>query len=356
MNQMDLAQIRLQSQHIIQADFTSAHDVVSWMGAMQAQDYSGALWAIALRTPDLTQSDVEQAITDRSIVRTWPMRGTLHFVASEDVRWICKLLTPRIISSSAGRRRELGLDEATLEKAKGVLIKALSGGRCLSRPELFKILDEAGIAPTGQRGIHILAYYSQLGLLCFGPHEGKQPTFVLLDEWIKPTPELSVDESLAKLAVRYFTSHGPASLKDFTGWGTLKITDARKAIEMAGNTLAKSTVNGIDYWHAPLGKVTIKPSSFLLPGFDEFMLGYKDRSAALEFEHANKIVPGGNGVFLPTIVRNGQIIGTWKKTVRAANVSLQLVPFTTIDPETLNLLQAAANRYATFLQKPVVID
>lgn len=356
MNQLDLAQIRLYSQHITQADFVSAHAVVSWMGAMQAQDYNGALWAIALRTPSLTQSDIEQAITDRLIVRTWPMRGTLHFVASEDVRWMCKLLTPRIISSSAGRRRELELDEATLEKAKGVLIKALSGGKCLSRPELFRILDEAGITPTGQRGIHILAHYSQLGLLCFGPHKGKQPTFVLLDEWIKPTPELSVDESLAILAVRYFTSHGPASLKDFAGWGTLKITDARKAIAIAGDTLAKSTVNEIDYWHAPLGKVTIKPSAFLLPGFDEFMLGYKDRSAALEFEHANKIVPGGNGVFLPTIVRDGQIIGTWKKTVRTAGVSLQLVPFIPIDPETLNLLQATVARYSMFLQRPVTIN
>lgn len=326
------------------------------MGAMQAQDYNGALWAIALRTQNLTLADVEQAILDRSIVRTWPMRGTLHFVAAEDVRWMCQLLTPRIISSSAGRRRELELDEATLIKAKDILIAALSGGKYLSRPELFRILDESGIPPTGQRGIHILAHYSQLGLLCFGPHQTKRPTFTLLNEWIKPTAERSLDESLALLATRYFTSHGPASLKDFAGWGTLKIADARRAIEIAGKALTKSTINDVDYWHAQLSTARPTSSAFLLPGFDEFMLGYKDRSAALAFEHANKIVPGSNGVFLPTIVRNGQVIGTWKKTVRAASVNVQLIPFTTIDTDTKKQLQVAANRYAAFLQKPVTIS
>jgi hypothetical protein len=348
---MDIANLRLSSQHIAQADFTTAKDAVAWMGAMQAQDYAGALWAIALRTPDLTREDVEKAIADRQIVRTWPMRGTLHFLAAEDARWITRLLAPRPLAMAASRRRELKIDDKTLTDAREVIVKALQGGHCLTRNELCNRLDAAGIATAGQRGIHLLHYWAEMTLLCFGPHEGKQPTFVLMDEWLPPTREPSREEALKELARRYFTSHGPASLRDFAGWGTMTVRDARLGIELAGGMLASEEINGVRYWFDP-NVVPAKPATYLLPGFDEYMLGYKDRSAALALEHANHIVPGGNGMFLATLVINGQVAGIWKRITRAKSQTLVITPFVPLTDTLQVSIGPAVKRYERYCGLP----
>lgn len=356
MNFTDIARLRLYSQHMIQADFTSAHDIVSWLGALQAQDYNGALWSIGLRSQNLTRNDVEQSITNREIVRTWPMRGTLHFLAAEDVRWMIRLLTPQIISGSAGRRRQLELDDNVLRKSQSIIEQALSGGRCLTRDALCKLLDDNAITTSGQRGIHILLHLSMEGVLCFGPHEGKQPTFVLLEEWIPPAQEKGREESLSLLAKRYFTSHGPATLKDFAGWGKMTLKDSRLGIELAGDTIQKTLINDTYYWHdATLDIPTARVRSLLLPGFDEYMLGYKDRTPALEIQHSSKIVPGNNGMFLATIIIDGQVVGTWKKITRKSGIQIQLIPFRSLsDLEVMNIHQAA-ERYGQFMQTPVEI-
>jgi hypothetical protein len=317
------------------------------MGAMQAQDYAGALWAIALRTPHLTREDVEKAIADRHIVRTWPMRGTLHFLAAEDARWMTRLLAPRVLAASVGRRKQLAIDDTVLAAAREVIVQALTGGNCLTRNELCNRLDATGIATAGQRGIHLLGYWAQMTLICFGPHEGKQPTFVLMDEWLPPTPERSREEALKELAARYFKSHGPASLRDFAGWSNLTVKDARLGIELAGTTLASQEENGTVYWFDPAVKPAT-PATYLLPGFDEYMLGYKDRSAALALEHTNRIVPGGNGMFLPTLVINGRIVATWKKTVRTKSQTVVISPFTTLSDTQLASIEPALKRYEAY--------
>ncbi|HSW91697.1 MAG TPA: winged helix DNA-binding domain-containing protein [Candidatus Saccharimonadales bacterium] len=357
MSPTDIATLRLYSQHITQADFSTPEAVVSWMGAMQAQDYAGALWAIGLRSPHLTAVDIEKAIADRTIIRTWPMRGTLHFVAAKDARWMLHLLAPRIIARSATRRRQLGIDDDVITKSRQILEKTLAGSVVLTRTELCRILEEAGI-PTGeQRGIWILHLLAEMGVLCFGPHEGRQPTFVLLEEWIPQVAELSKEESLATLASRYFTSHGPATLKDFAGWGQLPISEARLAINLADTTLTKSTVGNTDYWHPPnLPAVPSESTAFLLPGFDEFMLGYKDRSPALALEHSQKIIPGNNGMFMPTIVVNGQVAGTWKRTIRKNDVAVRLLPFEPLTSSTLQQIKLAATKYSNFIGIPVTIN
>lgn len=357
MNPTDIATLRLYSQHIAQADFLTPEAVVSWMGAMQAQDYSGVLWAIGLRSPHLTAIDIEKAITNHTIVRTWPMRGTLHFVAAKDAKWMLRLLAPRIITRSATRRRQLGIDDGVITKSRQVLEKALTGSAILTRTELCRILEEVGIPTGDQRGIWILHLLAEMGVLCFGPHEGKQPTFVLLEEWIPQVAELSKEESLATLASRYFISHGPATLKDFAGWSQLPITEARLAINLADTALAKSTVGNAEYWHAPnLPEVTSESTAFLLPGFDELMLGYKDRSPALALEHSQKIVPGNNGMFMPTIVINGQVAGTWKRTIRKNDIIVKLLPFEPLTSSTLQQLELAAIQYGHFIGLPVTIS
>lgn len=352
MTTQDIAQLRLFSQHIAQADFKTAEDVVSHMVALQAQDYPGALWATALRTSGLKRTDVEQAIIDRKIVRTWPMRGTLHLLAAKDVRWVVALLAPRATAAAAGRRRQLGIDEAALEKAKGIILSALSGGKCLSRQQLCMLLDAHGVETAGQRGIHFLRHFSETGLLCFGPHEGKQPTFVLVDEWLSPTPTKSRDEALGELAERYFTSHGPASLKDFIGWGFLTVKDAKRGIEIAGGNLKSTVVSGVEYWFSDTVGVKDEPIVRLLPGFDELMLGYKDRSAGLAPRYAERIVPGGNGMFLPTLIIDGTVHGTWKRTQRTSSQEITILPFDTVPPRYHAQIDTAVDRYGQYSDLP----
>lgn len=352
MTPSDIARTRLFSQHIAQEDFSTPDKVVRHLVALQAQDYAGALWSIGLRTSHLTRRDIEDAIVKRTIVRTWPMRGTLHFVAAEDLHWMVTLLAPKAIAAAAGRRRQLGLDDVTIEKAREVVTSELSGNHCLTRQQLCDRLDQSGIETTGQRGIHLLHHFSELGLLCFGPHKEKQPTFVLVDEWLPPTAPKEKDEALAELALRYFTGHGPATLKDFIGWGRLTVTDARRGLEIAKENLTTLSAGGIEYWFSSKRGASKGPIVKLLPGFDEFILGYKDRSASLTPEHANRIVPGGNGMFLSTVIIDGVVHGTWKRVQRASHQELTIIPFDAIDPRYHAQIDSEVARYSHFTGLP----
>jgi hypothetical protein len=335
---------------------------------MQAQDYAGTMWAIALRMQQPSQSAIDLAITNRSIVRTWPMRGTLHFVAAADVRWMLKLLAPRIIASTGGRHRQLGLDEATFARSREVLGQALQGGNQLTRPEIFSLLEQNNISPAGQRGIHIIGRLAHEGLLCFGVTKGKQPTFVLLDEWLPPatTKVLTYEESLAELAQRYFSSHGPATLQDLVRWASLKVTEARTGLEMVKAQFTSITDVGDGqtyYWLPPTSESADEKipeqvhDVHLLPGFDEYLLGYRDRQAALDPAYSQRVVPGGNGMFMPTIVSDGQVVGIWKRNTAKSKAAKQkatlpITPdfFTELDSTQLDNLAAAAKRYADFMQ------
>jgi hypothetical protein len=222
--------------------------VVTALGAMQAQDYASSLWAIGLRLAGATLTEVEKAVAARTIVRTWPMRGTLHFVPAPDVRWMLDLLTPRVLAGSVNRQAALELDAAVFARCRQVFQRALTGGRQLTREEMLTTLERGGIPVDPRRGYHILWRLGQEQFLCFGPRAGKQPTFVLLDEWVPASRRLSREESLAELARRYFTSHGPATLRDFVWWSGLKVSDARTAIELSSSSLASETIDGTSYW------------------------------------------------------------------------------------------------------------
>ncbi|MCB0163614.1 MAG: AlkZ family DNA glycosylase [Anaerolineae bacterium] len=354
----DIAHLRLNNQGIAPAVMRSPGDVVRRLGAVQAQDYLGTLWALGLRMQQAVEADIEQAIANREIVRTWPMRGTLHFVAPKDVRWMLALLTPRIIAKTARRHQQLELDEATFDKSETVFAEALQGGNSLTRPEIMAVLEQAGISTKGQRGYHMLWRAAQNGLICFGPRQGKQDTFVWLDDWVPAGPSLSRDESLSELARRYFTGHGPATVQDFIWWSGLLTADARDAVEMIAPELAEEVIDGQTYWLASTDSVPKAPSPtvFLLPGFDEYLLGYRDRSAVLDPVHANKIAPGGNGMFNPTIVIDGQVIGTWKRTLRKKMVTIELQPFNPLSDAESDAVATAAEGYGMFLNRPVSLN
>jgi hypothetical protein len=352
---------RLSHQRIAQSSpahssFNHPSQVVQWMGAMQAQDYGQVLWAVALRTVAATQVDVEQAIAERSIVMTWPMRGTIHLVSAMDVRWILELCAPRKLAAAGLRLKQLELDKEILERCGNLFRDALGGGPPMTRSAIFALLERAGISPKGQRGYHLLWHLAQSGLICFGPKEGKEQTFVLLEEWIPNAPSKSREDSLSELSKRYFKSHGPATVQDFAGWTGLTLRDARAGLESVQGQLISEVRDQLEYWWAEGGtdlSETQASGAHLLPGFDEYILGYKDRRDVMTVEHATRIVPGGNGVFLPMIVVDGQVVGKWKRTFKKKGVQVVLEPFLEID-SLAERVHEAIMRYCTFVGLPLL--
>jgi hypothetical protein len=230
MTTSEIARYRLINQQIAATRCREPAEVVSLLGAMQAQDYLGTLWAIGLRLPAAAENDVERAIANRTIIRTWPLRSTIHFVAAADVHWLLELLGPTIISTTKLLDERLELDAAELSRIRKLLVKTLHGSQQLTRDEIYPVLDRAKISVEGHRGRHILWRMAVERVICFGPRRGKQATFTLLDEWASQTRKLDRDTALAELVVRYFNGHGPATLDDFVWWSGLKIGDARAGL------------------------------------------------------------------------------------------------------------------------------
>ena len=354
---LDIAYKRLYNQYIASRSLEKPAQVVGWLGAVQAQDYLGALWAVGLRTRNASEENVKKAIADKTIVRTWPMRGTLHFVAAADVRWMLDLLTPRIIAGSAGRQKQLELDDRIFARSKELFVSALQGGKQLPRDAMYGLLEAAHISTTGGRGLHILTRLAHEGVICFGAREGKQQTFALLDEWAPKAKKKARDEALAELARRYFTSHGPATLQDFVWWSGLRTADARAGLEMAKPHLVQEASDDQTYWFAS-SMPSVKdasPTAYLLPPFDEYTVAYKDRRAILNPMYAKR-VNTGNGIFFPTIVVDGQIVGTWKRTLKKSAVVITPSPFTRLNEAETRAFATATGRYGKFLDQSVVLS
>jgi hypothetical protein len=320
MSRTDPIAARLVAHRLVGEAFSDVAAVVDWFGAVQAQDYAGSLWALGLRS-NATRADVEAAIAKGTIVRTWPMRGTLHFVTAKDARWITKMLAPRVIKRAGARHRSLGLDDDTFVRAEKILSRALEGGKSLTRPEAYRTLAAAKIAPDGQRGIHILANLSMRGVLCIGPHRSKQPTFLLCDEWLPKGRALEGDEALGELARRYFTSHGPATERDFSWWTGLNLGEARRAIDIAGKIAEP--------------KPTRAKMAALLPPFDEYTVAYRDRSAI-------GLRDGIANLMSPIVIVDGKFAGTWKRSGDAAKVDVRETP----------LVRRAIERFHAFTAAP----
>jgi len=322
---------------------------------VQAQDFLGALWGIGLRTKGATESSVEAAIARREIVRTWPMRGTLHFVAAQDVRWMTRLLTPRVIAGARSRYRQLELDDAVFARSARAAERALGGGNRIRRDALYEVWNRAGIATDGARGLHLLGYLAQTGVICFGHREGKQHTIALLEEWLPPARDLERDEALGELARRYFTSHGPATAHDLAWWSGLTVTEARAGIENARAALASETVGARTFWFAPSRQLRTSSAAFLLPAWDEFTVAYRDRTDILDPKFATRVNAGG-GVLKPVIVRRGQVIGIWQRTLGKRGVVVRPVFFARPDRADRTAVEAAASVYGRFLGLPASVE
>lgn len=333
----DVALLRLAAQRIACPEFGTAADAVRWLTAVQAQDYRGALTSVALRTAQGTREAVEAALNAGEVVRAWPMRGTLHFVLSEDLPWMLSVTAERTIAGAATRRARLGLDAALIERARELATSALAGGGQLRRDDLLALWDDAGLLGVQQRGYHFLWHLAQTGTLCFGPVRDGEQRIVLVDEWVPDPRRLDREEALGEWALRFFRGHGPATVKDFARWTNLVMADVKAGLAIARPELEPVEVDGVEYFMDPRTPAVLDSCRqraegvLLLPGFDEYVLGYGDRGAALPAEFAQRIVPGNNGMFKPTVVEAGQIVGTWKRTGRRKQ-PVTATPFTAFSP------------------------
>ena len=323
--------------------------------ALQAQDAAGSLWSVGVRT-GATRAEVEAAVTARLVTRSWPMRGTLHLLATEDVRWMCRLLAAEMTTAERTRHAQLDLTPATLERAREVLGDALRGGVAMPRPDVLDTLRTNGIDPSGQRGAHILGRLCQEALLCQGPACERQPTFVLLDDWVPWSWDPGREEAMAALATRYVAGHGPVTVRDLAGWIGRTLTFAREAVALAGDQVRLTEIGGEAYLVPPEpAPVASTTAVRLLPGFDEYILGYKDRSVMMSAAEELRVVPGKNGMFLGTVTVGGIVVGTWGRRTAARGTVVTVTPFAPWSDSRRGSVTRAAVDYGRFLGTAVEV-
>ncbi len=352
----EISNIRLISQKITNPEFNTAKEIVSWMGAIQAQDYSMSKWAIGIRLRDPSEQMIESAIDKGEIIRTHLLRPTWHFVAADDLYWMLQLSAPKIKSSMKSRNKELELTEAILKRTNDIIEKKLAGSGSLTRNELALEFLGANIKTDNNRLSHILFWAELNEIICSGPVRNNKQSYALLSDRVPHKNNLSRDESLAKLAKRYFTSRFPATLGDFTWWSNLSLTDARKAIDFVKSSFIQETIGTEKYWlpNSFEGKLSNKSSIHLLPAFDEFLISYRDRSSSLALIHNKKAV-SDNGIFRPPVVVNGQVAGLWKRTFQKDRVIIQTDFFQPAGKSTKNQVESKASLFGKFLNKEAEI-
>ncbi len=355
LTQNNIAIQRLFSQQIAATHFKTVNEIVRWMGAIQAQDYPMAKWAIGLRLPGSTDKSVEMAFNKGEIIRTHVLRPTWHFVSAEDISWMLELTASRIKSSLKTRQKQLGLTASVLSKSNNILEKALVDRNFLTRNDLKIKFEKAKIPMDGNRLSHLMMHAELESLVCSGPVNGKQQTYALFEERIVKKEKFIREEALAKLAKRYFKSHCPVTIQDFVWWSGLAAGDAREALELVKSEFVSEKIEEQIYWLSPSASIPKeKESVYFLPAYDEFIISYKDRSATITFKNFSKSI-SHNGVFRPILIVNGKAIGIWKRTVKKGKVIVETNFFEKPQKETLRRIEKAAEAFGKYLDKEIVL-
>lgn len=355
----DVATRRLFTQRLTGEPFASAVDAVAWLGAVQAQDYEGAKWALGQRTRDATSADLDRLFDAGAILRTHVLRPTWHFVLPADLRWLLELTAPRVKGTLASYDRRLEIDPPLLRRSYAVFEAALRDGAHQTRQELAAALARAGIPAEGQRLGHLVMHAELDALIASGPRHGKQFTYALLDERAPAARHLDRDEALAELTRRYFTGHGPARVPDFAWWSGLSVAEVKRGLALAGPAVAHEVIGGKSYWSSPEVPAAQESAAtlHLLPNYDEFLVAYRDRSASLDPTRGFDLAPFPYGSILAhVVVLNGQVWGGWKRRPRGRGVVVELGPLDVLDATAAAALQPAAGRLARFLGVPVTLD
>jgi hypothetical protein len=324
---------------------------------MQAQEFGPAKWSVGQRTTGCSDLEVSKAIADGRILRTHTLRPTWHFVARDDIRWIMTVTAPRVHQASTGLYRRLELDEKTLARAHKAIAGALKGGHHRTRGELANALAEAGIDAKGQRLAYIVMHAELEALICSGAPRGKQQTYALVEERAPKAMILSPDEALAELTRRYYTSHGPATVKDLAKWASLTMAEVKRGLEMVGGELISETIDGRSYWFAeqagPLPPIP-SPTAHLLQIYDELFMGYFESR-----DHVNIASLTTNPAIWPlmhAVLLDGKVVGNWQRTVGARELRIDIQPNRQISAEEQAAIQAAAESYGAFAGLPASVE
>ena len=345
-----IAWARLHCQRLAAGRLVRPEEVVGWLGAVQAQEYHLAKWGLALRLRRATDASVERAFEAGKILRTHVMRSTWHFVTPADIRWLLALTAPRVRAAVAYYDRQLGITPAVITRANRAIATALAGRAQLTRAELKAVLTGAGVRADGtQRLAHVIMHAELDAVICSGARRGKQFTYALLDDRVPATSLPARKEALAELTRRYFTSHGPAQLKDFVWWSGLTSAEARIGLEMSRHDLAEEEIGGTRYWLAPSARTLGQPhrAAYLLPPYDEFLIAYKDRSASLDPMLWTS--GAGRGPYAAPVVLDGRVIGGWKRASKGNRVAITFDLPRRLGSADARLVEEAARRYRDFL-------
>jgi hypothetical protein len=331
------------------ASFDDPGDVVSWMGAIQAQDYGMSKWAVGVRLRSALGIDaVEKAFNDGRILRTHVMRPTWHLVSPANIRWMLKLTAEHIKSCARSRDRKLEITESIYTKTNNLIENILRGHRALNLIEIASELIPSGIVTDETRMNHLILRAEIEGIVCSGVIKRGKPTYSLLEERVPPARELSVEESLARLADIYFRSHSPAGVYDFAWWSGMSIARCRQAIDLIKSSLIMDQWYGRTTWVHQSAKVSpIEGQLYTLPAFDEYVIGYKERSSVLEMSHYHDAI-SAQGVFYPFIVYDGVVIGRWRKYVLGKVMSIEPSFFSGYNTVSREMFDAASERCKRF--------
>lgn len=345
--------------------FDSPEAVVGWLGAVQAQDFGPAKWSIAQRLDHAaTDAELEAAFDAGRILRTHALRPTWHFVRPEDIRWILELTGPRIQALSAYMYRTTGLTEELRARSNEVIASALEGGKALTRPALRERLDAAGFETDGFRIGYLMMHAEVTGLVCSGPLDGRTQTYALLDERAPQAVRLSRDEALGEFVRRYFTSHGPASAKDFRAWCSLSAADTKRGLELAGTALEHEDWKGTTLWAATGGRdrtdagmvpVDPSPTVRLMQGYDETFMGYSETRRVADMDGMAGWAVGDRSIYVGVVMLDGQFAGNWRRTVERGRVAIDVQLRRAFDAAALAALHAEADRHGRFLDLPAVV-
>lgn len=344
-----LEQIRQECHHLCKPVFETPGELVAYMGAMQAQDYVRSKWAVGLRIKGGTLKAVNEALQKGEIVRTHVMRPTWHLVAAKDLRWMLKLSSQRIRKTIDSWTKGLGLDipETLYTRSNDHIGKMLSGGCHLTKEEIETEFSEAGMDTSPDMMRRYLLRAEVEGIICSGGDKEGKPTYALIDELIAPAEDISKEEALARLALCYFRSHSPATLKDFIWWSGLTLREAKLAVSLSGNQIQCWEGGEFLVYASCKGKQTENIVHFL-PPYDEYLIGYKDRQTVMDTGHFPKAFNKW-GIFYPVVLYNGRIVGNWNKTVKQGQINLAVVPF---EPDAVmgspELYREAEERYRRF--------
>jgi hypothetical protein len=351
----DIRELRLHNQHIVGSALTTARDVVGWMGAVQAQEFAVAKWGLALRTPGLTEADVDREFADGQILRTHILRPTWHFVAATDIRWMLSISGPRVHACSSYYYRKNGMTPKLIGRSEKLFARALEGGQARTRTELAETLKRARIALFENMLAHLEMHAELEGLICSGPRRGRQSTYMLLDERVPAAKLPSREEALAALARRYFTSHGPAKVQDFVWWSGMTVRDTRNALEALAGDIVAETFDGETYWMSPSSREARREAGAidLLPIYDEYLIAYRDRRAM-----AGPRKPGDreHDIFAHYLMIDGKVSGTWRRREHDDRIELVLNPYRVLSRSQMRAARQAAERLATFSGRKAIVS